>query len=51
VTGLIIINNATAGNKTYYYKAGHVVAHNTTYSMAAFGGGWNEDSIVAIRLN
>lgn len=51
VTGLIIINNATAGNKTYYYKAGHVVTHNTTYSVAAFGGGWNEDSIVAIRLN
>ena len=51
VTGMVVINNTTAGNKTYYYKAGRVVPNNTTTTMSLFGGSWDEDTIVAIRIN
>jgi hypothetical protein len=52
LTGTIIINNTTAGNKTYYYVAGNCVSHNTTETLTNFGSTyWAENNIVAYRLN
>lgn len=49
--GTIIINNTSAGNKTYYYCAGNATAYNTTQSIGGFGGSaWNENRIVAIPM-
>ena len=52
LTGTVVINNATAGNKTYYYIAGNVVTHNTNQNITGFGSTyWAEDNIIAYRLN
>lgn len=52
LTGTIIINNTTAGNKTYYYVAGRCVYSNTTETLTNFGSTyWAEDNIIAYRLN
>lgn len=52
LNGTIIINNATAGNKTYYYVAGRTVYSNTTETLTNFGSTyWAEDNIIAYRLN
>lgn len=53
LTGTIIINNATAANKTYYYIAGRVVNNSaTTETLTNFGSSyWLEDNIIAYRLN
>jgi hypothetical protein len=53
LTGTIIINNATAANKTYYYIAGRVVNNSaTTETITNFGSSyWLEDNIIAYRLN
>lgn len=49
--GTIIINNSTAGNRTYYYCAGNITSYNTTQSVGTFGGsGWSENRIVAIPM-
>jgi ATP-dependent protease HslVU (ClpYQ) peptidase subunit len=51
VSGMVIINNATAGNKTYYYIAGRTQVINPSQNLLAFGGGdWNEDNIAAFRI-
>ena len=52
LNGTIIINNATAGNKTYYYVAGRTVFSNTTETLTGFGSTyWAENNIIAYRLN
>ncbi|MCW3126812.1 MAG: phage tail fiber protein [Bacteroidetes bacterium] len=52
LTGSIIINNISAGNKTYYYIAGATnINGTTTATLSGFGGsGWAEDNIVAIKI-
>jgi hypothetical protein len=51
VNGTLIINNKSAGNKTYYYLAGSVVVVNNAQSLNNFGGGsWNEECIVAFKV-
>jgi hypothetical protein len=51
LVGEIIINNTTAGNKTYYYIAGNPFIYNTTQSMSGFGGSsWGENRIIAIPV-
>lgn len=50
LSGSLIINNATAANKTYYYIAGEALTTGTTQSLLNYSG-WGEDSIVAYRLN
>ena len=51
LTGTIIINNTSGGNKTYYYKAGNVAVTTSTVTLSNFGGtGWAEDNIVAIQI-
>ncbi len=50
--GTIVINNTTAGNKTYYYVAGRTVTSNTTETLTGFGSTyWAENNIIAYRLN
>ena len=52
LNGTIIINNSTAGNKTYYYVAGRTVFSNTTETLTGFGSTyWAENNIIAYRLN
>lgn len=52
LNGTIIINNTTAGNKTYYYIAGRTVFSNTTETLTGFGSTyWAENNIIAYRLN
>ncbi|MDC7999765.1 hypothetical protein POV26_01835 [Aequorivita todarodis] len=52
VTGTIIINNTTGANRTYYYVAGNTEIVNTADSIIFFGGTtWDEDTIIAYRLN
>ncbi len=52
ITGVVIINNTTATNKTYYYVAGRVVTNNSTRTLANFGGNyWAENNIIAYKLN
>lgn len=52
LNGTIIINNTTAGNKTYYYVAGRTVTSNTTETLTGFGSTyWAENNIIAYRLN
>jgi hypothetical protein len=52
LNGTIIINNTTAGNKTYYYVAGRTVFSNTTETLTGFGSTyWAENNIIAYRLN
>ncbi|HRG18585.1 MAG TPA: hypothetical protein PLP39_05815 [Flavobacterium lutivivi] len=52
ISGMIVINNTSAVNKTYYYVAGRVVANNSTRTIAYFGGNyWAENNIIAYRLN
>ena len=52
ITGMVVINNTTAGNKTYYYVVGRVVTNNSTRTLAFFGGNyWAENNIIAYRLN
>lgn len=52
VQGTVVINNATAGNRTYYYIAGAVEVVNTTITLENFGGAWwQENTIIAYRLN
>jgi hypothetical protein len=51
LVGEIIINNTSAGNKTYYYCAGNPTTYNTTQSLASFGGAsWAENRIVATPI-
>ncbi len=52
VTGSIIINNNSGGSKTYYYIAGNTDYYNTGtgYNLNRFGGGWNEDNIIAYKI-
>jgi hypothetical protein len=46
--GILIINNTSGANKTYYYSAGFVDINNTTQTITNFGGNaWNEDNIIA----
>jgi hypothetical protein len=52
LTGTVIINNATAGIKIYYYVAGNVVTNNSIGYITQFGSSfWAEDNIIAYRLN
>jgi len=52
VQGTVIINNATAGNRTYYYIAGATEVVNTTNTLENFGGAWwQENTIMAYRIN
>lgn len=52
LSGMVIINNASAVTRRYYYIAGSVVANNTTETLGAFGGAyWAENNIIAYRLN
>lgn len=52
LSGMLVINNNTPINKTYYYIAGKVVTNNSTRSIAFFGGSyWAENNIIAYRLN
>ncbi|MES2113152.1 MAG: hypothetical protein V4577_30655, partial [Bacteroidota bacterium] len=51
LNGTLIINNTSGGNKTYYYAAGEVVVYNNGQTLLTFGGGsWNEESIVAFKV-
>jgi hypothetical protein len=51
LTGTIIINNTSGGNKTYYYIAGNVAINGSTATLTGFGGNaWSEDNIVAIEI-
>ncbi|MDO3642047.1 hypothetical protein, partial [Mucilaginibacter sp. L3T2-6] len=51
LNGTLIINNSSGGNKTYYYAAGEVVVTNNTQTLLTFGGGsWNEECIVAFKV-
>ncbi len=50
--GAIVINNTSAGNKTYYYVLGRYVATNTTETLTELGSTyWAENNIIAYRLN
>lgn len=52
LTGTVIINNTSAGNRIYYYVAGNCVSTNTTETLTGFGGSvWAENNIIAYRLN
>jgi hypothetical protein len=52
LTGTIIINNTTAGNKIYYYVGGRCVTFSTAETLTGFGStSWAENSIIAYRLN
>ena len=52
VQGTVVINNATAGNRTYYYIAGAVEVINSTNTLENFGGAWwQENTIIAYRIN
>lgn len=52
LSGTVIINNTSLGNKTYYYIAGSCVFVNTTETLTGFGSTyWAEDNIIAYRLN
>lgn len=52
VQGTVIINNPTAGNRTYYYIAGATEIVNTTNTLQNFGGNvWAENTIIAYRIN
>ena len=52
LTGSLVINNATAGNKTYYYWAGDTAGSaNLSGSLINFGGTfWGENVITAQAL-
>ena len=51
LSGTIIIKNASSSQKTYYYIAGNVRTVGSAITLYNFGGGyWNEDNIIAIRL-
>lgn len=51
VQGMVIINNTTAGNRTYYYVAGNVDYINTTDTLINFGRNTlGENVITAYRL-
>jgi hypothetical protein len=51
LNGTLIINNQSGGNKTYYYMAGQVVTNNNYQTLSTFGGGsWNEECIVAFKV-
>lgn len=52
VQGTVVINNTTAGNRTYYYIAGAVEVINSTNTLENFGGAWwQENTIIAYRIN
>ncbi|MBN8565979.1 MAG: hypothetical protein J0M25_04480 [Flavobacteriales bacterium] len=52
VQGTVVINNATAANRTYYYIAGAVEVINSTNTLENFGGAWwQENTIIAYRIN
>lgn len=52
VQGTVVINNTTAGNRTYYYIAGAVEVINSTNTLENFGGNWwQENTIIAYRIN
>lgn len=52
VQGTVVINNVTAGNRTYYYIAGAVEVINSTNTLENFGGAWwQENTIIAYRIN
>jgi hypothetical protein len=52
LTGTIIINNTSGGPLTFYYVGGNVVTFNTTGFITNFGGTlWEENNIIAYRLN
>lgn len=52
VQGTVVINNATAGNRTYYYIAGAVEVINSANTLENFGGNWwQENTIIAYRIN
>ena len=52
VQGTVVINNATPGNRTYYYIAGAVEVINSTNTLENFGGNWwQENTIIAYRIN
>ncbi|MFN3756084.1 MAG: hypothetical protein ACK4RM_03940 [Flavobacterium sp.] len=51
VQGMVIINNTSAGNRTYYYVAGSVDSINTTDTLINFGRNTlGENVITAYRL-
>lgn len=51
LNGMIIINNPGTADRTYYYKVGQTVPWNATATIVSIGGGWDEDTVVAYRLN
>lgn len=51
VSGAIVINNTTAGNKSYYYWALSPDVYSGTYSMPNYGTAlWNENQLYAIPI-
>lgn len=52
VQGTVIIFNPLTVNRTYYYVAGATEVVNATYSLDLFGGvWWQENTIIAYRIN
>lgn len=52
VIGTVILNNQTAGNKTYYYVAGNTVNTGQTQTLESFGGASSdENKIIAYKIN
>jgi hypothetical protein len=51
LNGTLIIQNPTLRDKTYYYMAGEVVVVGNNQTLSTFGGGsWNEECIVAFKV-
>lgn len=52
LSGLVIINNTSSADKTYYYIAGGCEAFNSTDTLSNFGGtAWSENNIIAYRID
>ncbi len=52
LTGVIIINNTSSSDKTYYYIAGACEVYNSTDTLSNFGGtAWSENNIIAYRID
>ena len=51
VTGIIIVNNTSAGSKTYYYWTGTIDVYTGSLSLVNFGTtGWGEDQMIAFPV-
>lgn len=52
LSGMVIIENTTGANKTYYYIAGNCEAFNYNYTLSLFGGtNWGENNIIAYKID